>query len=148
MLGNLVKTVVTQGTAEIMKKKRNQDIQQPPHGKDNYWNKLIKDDNHFNVGNFFTVVTTIIGLLLLLVPLFALIIESWFNHTITTDLHGMAAYIVAVVGIFATGGFTHGWTEYSSNKFNNTPKPPQDDSSYFDYEEDEELIEESENEEA
>ena len=71
MLGNLVKTVVTQGTAEIMKKKRNQDIQ-PTHGKDNYWNKLIKDDNHFNVGNFFTVVTTIIGLLLLLVPLFVL----------------------------------------------------------------------------
>lgn len=85
---------------------------------DNYMNKLIKDDNNINVGNFFLVATTVVGLLLLLVPLFALCIEAWFNHTITTDLSGMASYIVAVCSIFTVGGLTHGWTSWSKNKFN------------------------------
>jgi len=70
-------------------------------------NKLIKDDNNVSVGNFFLVTTTIVGLLLLLIPLFTLTIEAWFNHTITTDLNGMAAYIIAVCSIFTVGGLTH-----------------------------------------
>lgn len=86
--------------------------------KESYMNKLIKDDNNFNVGNFFLVATTIVGLLLLIVPLFVLTIEAWFNHTITTDLSGMASYIVAVCSIFTVGGLTHGWTSWSRNKFN------------------------------
>lgn len=89
---------------------------------DNYVNKLIKDDNNISVGNFFLVATTIVGLLLLLVPLFVLTIEAWFNHTITTDLSGMASYIVAVCSIFTVGGLTHGWTSWSKNKFKNINK--------------------------
>lgn len=108
--------------------------QEPP--KDNYMNKLIKDDNNFNVGNFFLVATTIVGLLLLIVPLFVLSIEAWFNHTITTDLSGMASYIVAVCSIFTVGGLTHGWTSWSRNKFNSINTDSEgnqymsDDSSY------------------
>ena len=85
------------------------DISDPTRTKstDNYVNKLIKSDNKVSVGNFFLVMTTIVGLLLLLVPLFALVIEAWFNHTITTDLSGMASYIVAVCSIFTVGGLTH-----------------------------------------
>ena len=95
------------------------DISDPTRTKstDNYVNKLIKSDNKVSVGNFFLVMTTIVGLLLLLVPLFALVIEAWFNHTTTTDLSGMASYIVAVCSIFTVGGLTHGWTSWSENKF-------------------------------
>lgn len=89
---------------------------------DSYMNKLIKDDNNISVGNFFLVATTIVGLLLLLVPLFSLVIEAWFNHTITTDLTGMASYIVAVCSIFTVGGLTHGWTNWAKSKFNNVNK--------------------------
>ena len=89
---------------------------------DSYVNKLIKSDNNVSVGNFFLVACTIVGLLLLIVPLFALVIEAWFNHTITTDLNGMASYIVAVCSIFTVGGLTHGWTHWAENKFKTVNK--------------------------
>ena len=89
---------------------------------DNYMNKLIKDDNNVSVGNFFLVTTTIVGILLLLIPLFTLTIEAWFNHTISTDLNGMAAYIIAVCSIFTVGGLTHGWTSWAKSKFENINK--------------------------
>ena len=89
---------------------------------DSYVNKLIKSDNNVSVGNFFLVACTIVGLLLLTVPLFALVIEAWFNHTITTDLNGMASYIVAVCSIFTVGGLTHGWTHWAENKFKSVNK--------------------------
>ena len=101
---------------------------------DSYVNKLIKSDNNVSVGNFFLVACTIIGLLLLTVPLFALVIEAWFNHTITTDLTGMASYIVAVCSIFTVGGLTHGWTSWAENKFKSINKDHDDN----------ELIEEEE----
>lgn len=85
---------------------------------DNYFNKLVKDDNHFNVGNFFLVVVTILSAALLIVPL-GLLVEMWFNHTIATDLNGMAAYIVSITSLLGVGGATWGWTEHSRNKFNN-----------------------------
>jgi len=34
-----------------------------------------------------------------------------FNHTIQTDLNGMAAYIGSVAGLFATAGITKAWSE-------------------------------------
>ena len=105
----------------MCKKKINDliDVNDPTRtlASDSYVNKLIKSDNNVSVGNFFLVACTIVGLLLLAVPLFALVIEAWFNHTITTDLNGMAAYIVAVCSIFTVGGLTHGWTHWAENKF-------------------------------
>ena len=70
---------------------------------DNILTKIIKDDNNFNPSAFFLIATTIIGMLLLLVPL-GLFVEMWFNHTIATDLNGMAAYIVAVVVLVVSVG--------------------------------------------
>lgn len=107
------------GKAKMSKKELEDIIANPTRTKetDSYMNKLIKSDNNVSVGNFFLVACTIVGLLLLLVPLFVLTIEGWFNHTITTDLSGMAAYIVAVCSIFTVGGLTHGWTSWSENKF-------------------------------
>ena len=110
----------------MCKKKINNliDVNDPTRtlASDSYVNKLIKSDNNVSVGNFFLVACTIVGLLLLIVPLFALVIEAWFNHTITTDLNGMASYIVAVCSIFTVGGLTHGWTHWAENKFKSINK--------------------------
>ena len=51
-----------------------------------------------------SVALSSIIVLLLLVPMFILCIEAWYNHTITTDLNGLAAYIGAVTAIFVTAG--------------------------------------------
>lgn len=68
--------------------------------------KLVKNNTGISSKNFFLVAVTIIGCLLLLVPVFALTIEAIFMHTIATDLTGMAAYIGAVSAVLASGGFT------------------------------------------
>ena len=54
-----------------------------------------------------------IGLLLLLVPVFVLVYEVIYSHTVHTDLNGMAAYIAAVAGVFASAGITNAWSEKS-----------------------------------
>ena len=77
----------------------------------NYFNKLISNNTGVSSKNFFLVVITIIGCLLLLVPVFALTIEAIFMHTIATDLSAMAAYIGSVASLFATAGITKAWSE-------------------------------------
>lgn len=47
-----------------------------------------------------------------------LITEVFTTHTITTNLDGMAAYIGAVAGVFASAGITKAWSE----KYENKPK--------------------------
>lgn len=73
--------------------------------------KLIKNNTGISSKNFFLVAVTIIGLILLLIPAVILLIEVIFNHTISTDLNGMAAYIASVAGIFASAGITKAWSE-------------------------------------
>lgn len=77
----------------------------------NFFNKLIKNNTGVSSKNFFLVVVTIIGCLLLLVPVFTLTIEAIFMHTISTDLSGMAAYIGAVSAVLASGGLTKAMSE-------------------------------------
>lgn len=79
--------------------------------KMNYFNKLVSNNTGVSSKNFFLVVITIIGCLLLLVPVFALTIEAFFMHTIATDLSAMAAYIGSVASLFATAGITKAWSE-------------------------------------
>lgn len=76
--------------------------------KDNttYFGKLIRNNTGVSSKNFFLVVVTIIGCLLLLVPVFTLSIEAIFMHTISSDIAGFAAYIGAVSAIFASAGIT------------------------------------------
>lgn len=87
--------------------------------KDNYLNKLIKIDNNYSITGFFLLVSIFVGMLLLAVPVYVLINEAYHNHTITTDLNGMASYITAVTAIFASGGFTYALTTWSNNKYGN-----------------------------
>jgi uncharacterized membrane protein len=77
----------------------------------NYFKKLIANNTGVSSKNFFLIVVTFIGCLLLLVPVFALSIEAFFMHTIATDLSAMAAYIGAVASLFAMAGITKAWSE-------------------------------------
>ena len=85
----------------------------------NYFKKLIRNNTGVSSKNFFLVVVTIIGCLLLLVPAVILIIEVWVNKTIQTDLNGMAAYVAAVAGVFASVGITKAWSEKFEKPFEN-----------------------------
>lgn len=82
----------------------------------NYFSKLISNNTGVSSKNFFLVIVTIIGCLLLLVPVFALSIEAFFSHTIATDLSAMAAYIGSVASLFATAGITKAWSEKFEHK--------------------------------
>lgn len=89
-----------------------------------FFKKLLdKNDPEVATSNFFIICVLGIGLLLLFVPVFILVIEAWFNHTISTDLSGMASYIMAVAAIFTSAGITKIGVHYTDNKFVE-PLPP------------------------
>ena len=82
-----------------------------------FFNKLIKNNTGVSSKNFFLVVVTIIGCILLIIPAIILIVEVFYNHTIATNLDGMAAYIAAVAAIFTSAGITKAWSErYENNQ--------------------------------
>ena len=86
--------------------------------KMNYFSKLVSNNTGVSSKSFFLVVITIIGCLLLLVPVFALSIEAFYTHTIATDLSSMAAYIGSVASLFATAGITKAWSEKYEKRYN------------------------------
>lgn len=88
------------------------------NNKEGFWTNLVKDDNNFSTVNFFLIAATIVGIALLIVPVFAMIVDVIYNHTLTIDLSGMASYIIAVAGIFGAAGLTNAWTEYSYQRYN------------------------------
>lgn len=84
--------------------------------KGNFFSKLVQQNSGYSSKSFFLVVVTFIGTLLLAVPIFSLTIEAWYNHTITTDLTAMAAYITAVATVFTSVGLTKVWSEKYEHK--------------------------------
>ena len=84
--------------------------------KGNFFSKLVQQNSGYSSKSFFRVVVTFIGTLLLAVPIFSLTIEAWYNHTITTDLTAMAAYITAVAAVFTSVGLTKVWSEKYEHK--------------------------------
>lgn len=87
--------------------------------KRNFVLKLIDDDNNFSAANFFLVAMTFVGIVMLLVPIAGMIVDMWFNHTITINLSDMGTYILAVSGIFGVAGISNAWVEYSYNRYGN-----------------------------
>lgn len=77
----------------------------------NFLYNLIRNNTGVSSKNFFLVSATLTGIVLLAMPILVLSIEIIYNHTITTDLNGLAAYIASVAGIFATAGITKAWSE-------------------------------------
>ena len=84
--------------------------------KGNFFSKLVQQNSGYSSKSFFLVVVTFIGTLLLAVPIFSLTIEAWYNHTITTDLTALAAYITAVAAVFTSVGLTKVWSEKYEHK--------------------------------
>ena len=84
--------------------------------KGNFFSKLVQQNSGYSSKSFFLVVVTFIGTLPLAVPIFSLTIEAWYNHTITTDLTAMAAYITAVAAVFTSVGLTKVWSEKYEHK--------------------------------
>ena len=84
--------------------------------KGNFFSKLVQQNSGYSSKSFFLVVVTFIGTVLLAVPIFSLTIEAWYNHTITTDLTAMAAYITAVAAVFTSVGLTKVWSEKYEHK--------------------------------
>ena len=89
-----------------------------PNNKEGFWTNLVKDDNNFSTVNFFLVAATVVGIMLLVMPMIAMGVDIYYNHTLTINLSDMGAYIVAVAGIFGAAGLTNAWTEYSYQRYN------------------------------
>ena len=79
-------------------------------------------DETVSASTVFLVFTSIIGLLLLFAPSVGLLVDIYFNHTITIDLGGLSEYILASSGVFASGGILKGWTNYSNFRFRKARK--------------------------
>jgi len=77
--------------------------------------KLIQNNTGVSSKNFFLIAVTIVGIILLIVPIIVLLVEVFTTNTIHTDLNGMAAYIAAVAGVFASAGITKAWSEKYEN---------------------------------
>ncbi len=108
MLNKILKII----TFGLMNKKKN---------TDSFLTKLVKEDNNVSVLNFFLMCTLGVGVILLFVPVIGILVDIWFNHTITINLSDMAVYIGAVAAIFASGGLTTAWTEFSYSKYDIPP---------------------------
>lgn len=90
----------------------------PQKEKDSFMTKLLKEDTNVSMMNFFLLAVLAVGVILLFVPVIGMLVDIWFNHTMTIDLTGLSAYVAAVAGIFAAGGLSSAWTEFSYSKFN------------------------------
>ena len=77
---------------------------------------LVKNNTGTSSKSFFLVIVTLIGCLLLLVPIIILVIDVICNHYIKTDLNGLASYIGAVAGVFASAGITKAWSEMAEKR--------------------------------
>ena len=111
MLKNLISTC----TSKLMGK-----------NKDSFWTKLVKEDTNVSVMNFFLMATLAVGVLLLFVPVVAMAVDVWFNHTLTINMSDLGMYIGAVAGIFAAGGLSSAWTEFAYSKYNVPPITEED----------------------
>lgn len=76
-----------------------------------FLSNIIRNNTGVSSKNFFLVSVTVTGLFLLVIPAVVLLVEVISTKTIRTDLNGMAAYIGAVAGVFATAGITKAWSE-------------------------------------
>lgn len=85
--------------------------------KRNFFYKLIRSNSGVSSKNFFLVVTTVIGTLLLAVIFGGFVVDIIFHHTITIDMSGAAYFIGAVASLFASAGITKAWSDSSTNKY-------------------------------
>lgn len=93
--------------------------------KASWFAQLIdKDNRKVSCMNVFTIIVTLVGVVLLLMPIIAIIVELIFNHTVTMSWSDIAAFIGAVAAMFTSVGFAKAWNNYNESKFG---KPEHDD---------------------
>lgn len=87
-------------------------------GKGWFSRLLDMNDETVSASTVFLILTSMVALLMLLVPVIGMIVDIWCNHTITMNMSDMAAYMASAAGIFTAGGILKGWTNYSNYRFN------------------------------
>lgn len=96
--------------------------------KKTWFGKLFdSDDKSVSASTVFLLLTSLTAIILLIVPAVVLLVEVHYNHTIASDIEGLATYIGAVSTIFISGGLLKGWTTYNNWKFKPTGKEEQCD---------------------
>ena len=111
MFGQKILRTITFGLYKGMKNKP----------KENYFVRATKEDNNVNPIYLFLLIVLGVGIILLIVPVIGMIVDIWFNHTMTINLSDMALYVGAVAAMFTGGGAAGAITEYSYSKFNVKP---------------------------
>lgn len=94
--------------------------------KDSFMTRLLKEDTNLSVMNFFLMATLAVGVVLLIVPIVGMLVDIYYNHTMTINLSDMAVYIGSVAGIFAAGGLSSAWTEFAYSKYDVKPITEED----------------------
>lgn len=96
--------------------------------KKTWFGKLFdSDDKSVSASTVFLLLTSLTAIILLIVPAIVLLVEVHYNHTIASDIEGLATYIGAVSTIFMSGGLLKGWTTYNNWKFKPTNKEDQNE---------------------
>lgn len=81
-----------------------------------FFSELVRNNTGVSSKSFFLVCVTITGIILLSMPIFALLVDIIYNHTVTTDLNGLAAYVASVAAIFTSAGITKAWGDMVEKK--------------------------------
>ena len=89
--------------------------------KENYFIRATKEDNNVNPIYLFLLIVLGVGIILLIVPVIGMLVDIFYNHTMTINLSDMALYVGAVAAMFTGGGAAGAITEYSYSKFNVKP---------------------------
>ena len=85
--------------------------------KNGFFSQLLdKDNTKVSVINMFMIMTTLIGILLLAVPIVAISIDLYYNHTVTMSWSDIATFVGAVSTLFVSVGVTKAWAKYSDAK--------------------------------
>ena len=89
--------------------------------KENYFIRATKEDNNINPIYLFLLIVLGVGIILLIVPVIGMLVDIFYNHTITINLSDMALYVGAVAAMFTGSGAAGAITESSYSKFNVKP---------------------------
>lgn len=93
-----------------------------------FWGSLVRANTGVSSLNFYLIGTTLAGISLLALVIFAISWEVIHNNSVTSDINGWAAFVASVATLFASAGIAKGWSNWSENKFHHDDGlPPEDD---------------------
>ena len=82
-----------------------------------FWGSLVRTNTGVSSLNFYLIGTTLTGIALLILVIFAVTWDVIHNNTVVSDINGWAAFVGAVATLFASAGIAKGWSNWSENKF-------------------------------